>query len=307
MPLYPLDPSLQAYVDTSASFTPRNDTLSARRTAFAEACRHFTPPAPAHLLIDDQCVGGRQVRIYFPAGDVPHGGWPAVLYLHGGGWSMGAHDTHDWFAFALARRLQVALVAVDYRLAPEHPFPAPLEDALMVWLHLREGRLAGLSSERLAVAGDSAGGTLAAGLCVALRERGLAQPYLQALVYPVLSAHQQFASMHEHACAPMLTTQGLMASLAGYVPDESSQRDPQALALEQEAATGLAPAFVGVAQWDPLCDQGRAYVAMLRQAQVPAELYVGEGLVHASLRASGVAAVESFYDAVAAALRAALL
>ncbi|WLH60180.1 alpha/beta hydrolase fold domain-containing protein [Pseudomonas sp. FP2300] len=147
-------------------------------------------------------------------------------------------------------------------LAPEHPFPAPLEDALMVWLHLREGRLAGLSSERLTVAGDSAGGTLAAGLCVALRERGLAQPYLQVLVSPVLSAHQQFAFMREHACAPMLTTQGLMASLAGYVPDEPSQRDPQALALEQEVATGLTPAFVGVAQWDPLCDQGRAYVAM---------------------------------------------
>lgn len=111
-------------------------------------------------------------------------------------------------------------------LASEHPFPAPLEDALMVWLHLCEGRLTGLSSERLAVAGDRAGGTLAAGLCVALRERGLAQPYLQALVYPVLSAHQHFASMREHACAPMLTTQGLMASLAGYVPDEPSQRDP---------------------------------------------------------------------------------
>lgn len=307
MSLYPLDPSLQAYVDTSASFTPRNDTLSARRTAFAEACRHFTPPAPAHLVIEDRRVGARQVRIYRPAAEAPQGGWPTVLYLHGGGWNMGAHDTHDWFAFALAKRLPVALVAVDYRLAPEHPFPAPLEDAVEVWCHLREGRWPQLSCKRLAVAGDSAGGTLAAGVCVALRERGLDQPCLQALVYPVLSARRQFQSMDEHANAPMLTTSGLMASLAGYAPDASRLGDPQALALEQVSAAGLAPAFVGVAQWDPLCDQGRAYVAMLHQAGVPAQLYVGEGLVHASLRATGVGAVELFYDAIAVALRAALL
>jgi len=306
MSVYPLDPALQAYVDASARFTPRSETLASRRAAFAQACRHFTPPTPAHLLIEDHCVAARQVRIYRPGGEAPHGGWPTVLYLHGGGWNMGAHDTHDWFAFALANRLTVALVAVDYRLAPEHPFPAPLDDALEVWHHLRAGRWPQLSCERLAVAGDSAGGTLAAGLCVALRERGLDQPCLQALVYPVLSARGQFRSMLEHANAPMLTTSGLIASLAGYAPDATRKGDPQALALEQVSAGGLAPAFVGVAEWDPLCDQGRAYVAMLHRSGVPAQLYVGKGLVHASLRAKGVAAVEHFYDAIADALRTAL-
>lgn len=307
MSVYPLDPTLQAYVDASARFLPRDGSLAARRAAFAEACRHFTPSAPPHLLIDDQRVGVLQVRLYRPAGPAPQGGWPTALYLHGGGWNMGAHDTHDWFAFALAKRLPIALVAVDYRLAPEHPFPVPLEDALEVWQHLRDGYWLDLSRERLAVAGDSAGGTLAAGVCVALRERGLEQPCLQALVYPVLSARREFPSMHIHACAPMLTTAGLMASLAGYVPDEIRQHDPQALALEQMSAAGLAPAFIGVAQWDPLFDQGRAYAAMLQQAGVPAQLHVGEGLVHASLRAGGVEGVERFYDALAAALRAALL
>ncbi|PRA26208.1 alpha/beta hydrolase [Pseudomonas poae] len=307
MSVYPLVSTLQAYVDASARFLPRDDSLAARRAAFTEACRYFTPPAPAHLLIDDQRQGALQVRLYRPAGAAPQGGWPTVLYLHGGGWNMGGHDTHDWFAFALAKRLPIALVAVDYRLAPEYPYPAPLEDALDVWHHLRDGHWPDLSRERLAVAGDSAGGTLAAGLCVALRERGLPQPCLQALVYPVLSARPHFPSMHAHACAPMLTTAGLMASLAGYVPDEIRQRDPQALALEQVSAAGLAPAFIGVAQWDPLFDQGRAYVALLQQAGVPAQLHIGEGLVHASLRASGVAGVERFYDAIAAALRAALL
>lgn len=307
MSAYPLDPTLQAYVDASARFLPRDDSVASRRAAFAEACRHFTPPTPPHLLIDDQQVGALQVRLYRPAGAVPQGGWPTVLYLHGGGWNMGAHDTHDWFAFALAKRLPIALVAVDYRLAPEHPFPAPLEDALEVWQNLRDGHWPDLSRERLAVAGDSAGGTLAAGLCVALRERGLEQPCLQALVYPVLSSRREFPSMHAHACAPMLTTAGLMASLTGYVPDDILQHAPQALALEQKSAAGLAPAFIGVAQWDPLFDQGRAYAAMLQQAGVPAQLHIGEGLVHASLRAAGVAGVERFYDALAAALRAALL
>ncbi|PYY72433.1 esterase [Pseudomonas jessenii] len=306
MSVYPLDPALQAYVDASARFIPRDDTLAARREAFAQACRYFTPPQPENVVIDDQRLNGMRVRVYRPTGESPLGGWPTVLYLHGGGWSMGAHDTHDWFAFALAQRLPVALVAVDYRLAPEHPFPAPMEDALNAWLALREGRWPGLSSERLAVTGDSAGGTLAAGLCVTLLEQGLVQPRLQALVYPVLSARSDFASMREHAYAPMLTTLGLMASLSGYVPDEPRQRDPRALPLELNTATGMAPAFIAMAQLDPLLDQGRAYVHLLKEASVPVELYVGGGLVHASLRASGVEGVEHFYDAIAAALRAAL-
>ncbi|WP_458131891.1 alpha/beta hydrolase [Pseudomonas sp. R3-41] len=303
---YQLDPALQVYVDTSARFKPRDDTVVARRQAFADACRHFTGPQPPNLLIDDRRLGELQVRIYQPETEPLRGGWPTVLYLHGGGWSMGAHDTHDWFVFALARRLSVAIVAINYRLAPEHPFPAPLEDVSTVWQALREGHWPGLSTERLAVAGDSAGGTLAAGLCVALREQGLAQPCMQVLVYPVLSARKDFPSMSEHTCAPMLTSSGLAASLAGYVPDEVRQRTPRALALEQEVATGLAPAFIAVAQWDPLFDQGRDYVQQLKRAGVVAQLYVGEGLVHASLRASGVESVERCYDAIAQALRTAL-
>lgn len=307
MPAYLLEPALQAYVDASARFAPCDDSLAARRAAFTEACEYFTPPKPRHLLVDDDELDGIRVRSYRPAGEPPDNGWPTVLYLHGGGWNMGAHDTHDWFAHAVAKRLPVALVSVDYRLAPEHPFPAPLNDALSVWLALRDGRWPGLSHTRLAVAGDSAGGTLAAGLCVALREQGLLQPLLQVLVYPVLSARADFASMDAHAEAPMLTTSGLLASLAGYVPDNAHRFDPRALPLEQHTATGLAPAFVAVAEWDPLFDQGRAYVQLLQQSAVPAQLHVGEGLVHASLRASGVAAVECLYDAMARALRASLM
>jgi acetyl esterase len=306
MTAYILDSALQAYLDASALITPTDDSLEARRHAFAKACRYFTPAKPEGLQIDDQVVDGLRIRLYRPMQEKPPGGWPTVLYLHGGGWNMGDHQTHDWFVFALAKRLQIAVIAVDYRLAPEHPFPAPLDDALKIWLTLRGGYWQGLSRERLAVAGDSAGGSLAAGLCVALRQQGLPQPRMQALACPVLSARADFASMNEHAHAPMLTTTGLMLSLDDYVPDRISREDSRALALELEDFSGLADAFVGVAQFDPLFDQGRAYAQALTQAGVPASFHVGEKLVHASLRASGVIEVERFYDAMADGLRAAL-
>jgi acetyl esterase len=303
---YSLDPALQAYVAESGRFSPGNDSLAARRRAFAEACLYFTPVKPEGLSVEDQRLKGLAVRLYRPTESAPANGWPTVLYLHGGGWNMGSHRTHDWFVYALAKRLSVAIIAVDYRLAPEHPFPAPLEDALSVWSALRAGYWPDLDADRLAVAGDSAGGTLAAGLCVALRDEGRLQPLLQALAYPVLSANSTFESMTVHAHAPMLTTAGLMGSLAGYVPRPDDQRNPQALALELSDYRDLAPAFVGVAQFDPLVDQGRTYVRALQAAGVSATLHVGQGLVHASLRASGVAQVEAFYDAMANALRDAL-
>ncbi|MFF7708821.1 alpha/beta hydrolase fold domain-containing protein [Pseudomonas sp. NPDC007930] len=306
MPAYSLCPALQAYIADSARFAPTDSSLLARRQAFACACRHFTPAPPPGVAISDVQLAGRQVRLYRPAGAVPTKGWPALLYLHGGGWNMGSHTTHDWFAFAVMRRVAVAIIAVDYRLAPEHPFPAPLEDAWAVWASMRAGHVAGVDSQRLAVAGDSAGGALAAGLCVWLRQQGKPQPTLQALAYPVLSARTGFPSMAEHAQAPMLTTAGLLASLEGYVPGPVAKADPRALPLESPGFSGLAPAWVGVAEYDPLYDHGRAYVAALQAAGGAAWLHIGKGLVHASLRASGVAEVERFYDELAQGLARAL-
>ncbi|WP_416772875.1 alpha/beta hydrolase [Pseudomonas sp. RHF3.3-3] len=306
MSAYPLDPNLAAYVAHSATFTPENDSLAARRAAFARACRHFTPQQPANIWVEDEHLDGLAVRLYTPLQPAPANGWPTLLYLHGGGWNMGSHTTHDWFAFALLKRLPVAIVAVDYRLAPEHPFPAPLEDALTVWHALRRRHWPQWDSERLLVAGDSAGGSIAAGLCVALRQLGLPQPLLQALAYPVLTADETLESMQTHAHAPMLSTAGLRASLAGHLPDAEQRTDPRALALAIDDATGLAPAFIGVAEYDPLFDQGRQYAQALQRAGVSVQLHIGRGLVHASLRAAGVAAVEQFYDALAEALGKAL-
>lgn len=298
MSTYDLDPALDAYIAESANFVSKTQKLSDRRAKFAEACGYFTPQPPVGIVSKDLTVSGIAVRTYAPRSVAPPSGWPTMLYFHGGGWDLGSHKTHDWFAFALIRRLDIAIVAIDYRLAPEHPFPAPLEDGLKVWLALKRGELSQVDCDRIGVAGDSAGGTLAAGLCVALKSQGKKQPICQALIYPVLTDSDELRSMQVHANAPMLSAAGLAVSLKGYVPNEKLRSDPHALALKNSDPEGLASAFIGVAEFDPLFDQGVEYAKLLRLAGVDVDLHIGRGLVHASLRASGVFEVERFYDAL---------
>lgn len=288
-----LDCAMQAYVDSSQRFAPEENTLVARRAAFLRACRDCTPPVPEGWHIDDINLEGLRLRCYRPGGAVPESGWPTVLYVHGGGWDLGNLDTHDWFAYALAQRARLAIVAVEYRLAPEHSYPAPLQDCLKAWMALRNGEVdANLSRMALMVAGDSAGGTLAAGLCRALLDAGQPQPLGQLLVYPVLTARPDLPSMQEHAQAPMMTVAGVKQSLQGFLPNEAERNAPCAMPLEADDFAGLAPALVIVARIDPLCDHGIAYAAALTKHGVPAEVWVGEGMVHSSLRAFGVAEIE---------------
>lgn len=295
-----LDPAMQAYIDNSQRFAPAENSLAARRAAFLQACRQCTPPVPDGWRIDDIDLGGLRLRCYQPEGAVPASGWPTVLYVHGGGWDLGNLDTHDWFAHALALRAPVAIVAVEYRLAPEHPYPAPLQDCLRAWTALRNGEVdPDLSQTALIVAGDSAGGTLAAGLCRVLLDAGQPQPLGQLLVYPVLTASQDLPSMVQHAQAPMMSVAGLMQSLRGFLPNDNERIDPCAMPLEAKDFTGLAPALIVVARIDPLCDHGITYAAALKAHGVPAEVWVGEGMVHSSLRAFGVPEVEQAWARLA--------
>lgn len=299
-----LDPEIRAYVEAAQRFAPASDAIDDRRDAFLRACRACTPQRPAGLRVADHRLDGLGLRVYKPAGQVPDGGWPTLLYLHGGGWDLGSLDTHDWFAYALAARVRVAIVAVDYRLAPEHCYPAPLEDCMAAWHGLRGGLVdAELSRQRLMVGGDSAGGTLAAGVCRALRRDGLPQPLGQLLVYPVLTARDHLPSMREYAQAPMLNVVGLGKSLDGYLPDPRQRLDPCAMPLEATDFSGLAPAFIAVAGIDPLRDHGVAYGQALREAGVEAEVWVVEGLVHSGLRAFGVERVERLWNEIADWLR----
>lgn len=162
---YPLSPAMWRFVEHSRAFASDSPRLDAQRAAYARMCQAFAPPRPAGLRVLDSCLPAAppvRVRRYRPDRPAPPGGWPALLYLHGGGWMLGGLDSHDFICADLAARLGLLVLAVDYRLAPEHPFPAALQDCLRAWQALSLGELdEALDGRRLLVAGDSAGGNLA--------------------------------------------------------------------------------------------------------------------------------------------------
>jgi len=241
------------------------------------------------------------LRVFQPAQAAPAGGWPALLFMHGGGWMLGGLDSHAFFCAELTARLGVAVVAVDYRLAPEHPFPAALHDSLAVWRALRDGALdVPVDPTRLVAIGDSAGGNLAAALCLALREADEPQPRMQALIYPALG-DEDSVSRRECADAPLLSVDDMHACLNVYLP--STTHSPLALPLLARDLTRLAPAFIAVAEFDPLRDDGLRYAQRLRDDGVAVDDFPGHGLVHGCLRARGLPEVEALYEALFAALR----
>lgn len=294
-----LSAGMRAFVDTAASFAADRDDWPSRRAAFARQCAHFTPPTPDGVTIVDRTLGRVRTRCILPPGPAPTRGWPVLVFFHGGGWTAGDHTTHDWFAYALLEYVDVAVLMVDYRLAPEACFPAPIADGLSVWNAMPAAGLP-LDCARRAVGGDSAGGTLAAALCVALHRHGAAQPAAQLLLYPVLSARSDFESLNENANAPMLTARGLADSIALYVPCETDRHDALAMPLDGDCNGALAPALIAVAQYDPLRDQGIAYAKRLTASGGEAVAWHGDGLVHACLRAPWLPEVDAMYARSAA-------
>lgn len=300
---FDLDSGILDFLATTRRLSTSDGSLAGGREAFLRVCRHFTPTRPDGWEVTDMTLDTLPLRVYAPPAPVPQNGWPVLLYLHGGGWDHGDLDTHDWFAYAIAERLNIAIVAVAYRLAPEHPFPASLEDSLSAWHAIATGKLGtALDPQRVAVAGDSAGGSLAAGLCMALRDQGLAQPLGQALIYPVLTPHSLQPSASLYHDAPSLSVQSLAGSLSRYLPESAHQENPWAMPLLTKRFDGLAPAFIGVAQYDILYSECLDYAERLQAAGTPVAVHVGPGMIHGSLRARGVKEVEAFYDALAGAI-----
>jgi acetyl esterase len=286
---YQLSAEMQSFVRQSALFPPTDNSLVEMRAAYDALCRYFTPPLPAGLLVEDHvfAVDGRQIplRLYRPAADMPSGGWPCVLYLHGGGWMLGGLDSHAFIAAPLAQECAAVVLVVDYRRAPEHVFPAAFEDCMAVWdsLSASAGTL-GINIARVVVAGDSAGGNLAAALCLAARERDGPPLCGQALIYPALASGRLLPSAIEHADAPLLSHADMAYYLAQYAPDPKQHTDPRLAPLAAESLQGLPPAFVAVAEYDPLRDDGLRYVQRLRESGVAAECHIGHGLLHGCLR-----------------------
>ncbi|MDF3935665.1 alpha/beta hydrolase [Pseudomonas citronellolis] len=304
---YPLSAGMAAFVERSLAFASAETSLAAQRTAYSRMAAAFTPVPPPGLCVRDLALPGLPpLRVFQPTRAAPPGGWPAVLFLHGGGWMFGGLDSHAFLCAELAARLGLLVLAVDYRLAPEHPFPAALQDSLAAWRALRDGVLGlAVDRERLALLGDSAGGNLAAALCLALRDAGEAQPRLQALIYPALG-DEATASRSDCADAPLLSSADMQACLDAYLPHPAQRRRPLALPLRAAHLGGLAPAFIAVAEFDPLRDDGLRYAERLRGDGVAAGYFPGHGLVHGCLRARGLAEVDALYAALFEALARAL-
>lgn len=217
--------------------------------------------------------------------------------MHGGGWAVGGLDSHDFICFELATALQLLVIAIDYRLAPKHPFPAAYEDCHAVWQAIQAGSGPHtINLQRLAVMGDSAGGNLAVALCLGLRDDGQPLPRAQVLIYPGLGGPANLPSRRDCMDAPLLSTADTDCYLALYLHGVSKP-SPYAMPLLAEDFSGLPKALIAVAQFDPLRDDGMLYAERLRAANGEAVLYPGKGLVHGCLRARGlVREVDQLYD-----------
>ncbi len=254
----------------------------------------------------DSPAGPIPVRVYWPD-DTPNP--PVTMYFHGGGFAVGDLDTHDGTAREHAVAAETLVVSVDYRLAPEYPYPAAVED---VWAATRwvaaNAEQFGADATRLAVAGDSAGGTLAAVVAQLARDNGGPAIAFQLLWYPSTMWDTSLPSFTENADAPVLDTAAITAFTRWYAGHLDLSNPPAGLAPGRAAdLSGLPPAYVAVAGHDPLRDDGARYAELLAAAGVTVELHSADTLVHGYLGYSGVvpAATEATERGLAA-LRAAL-
>ena len=227
-----------------------------------------------------------RVRLYKPGSALSHSGAPCGLtvYFHGGGFVIGSIDTHDTLCRQLCERSGHAVLSVDYRLAPEHPFPAAFEDSLRAtrWAHANAHTL-GIDPERIAVAGDSAGGQLAAVVALALRDDHRLQLAFQLLIYPITDALMSHPSIQRNGSGYMLTEATLQAYYNHYWPDFADRQDWRASPILAPDLSGLPPAFVLTAGFDPLHDEGLAYADRLSRSGVPTQYVCFERQIHGFL------------------------
>nr|MCW2727690.1 alpha/beta hydrolase [Aeromicrobium sp.] len=218
------------------------------------------------------------LRFYTPRG--LSGRSPALLFFHGGGWVYGDLESHDATCRFLAEQAQVRVVAVDYRLAPEAPFPAAVDDAMAAWTWITEhAQGLGIDPGRIAVGGDSAGGNLAAIVAQQTVAAGGPSPAFQLLIYPATDFAEKAPSRRTYAKGFFLTQAFMDLAEENYLVGGEDRSDPRLSPLYGDV-TGVAPAYVVTAGFDPLLDEGDAYAEKLRAAGVPVEHVCEDGLIH---------------------------
>ena len=288
-----IDPEARVYLDymTSLGLPPlaEQGAVEARRLNSLRAPSLAGELEDVALIEDGRLPGpGGHIpfRLYSPA---PDRMLPAFLYLHGGGWVVGDLDTHDSVCRALARRAGCVVLALDYRLAPENPFPAALEDAWagLNWLcdHAPD---VGADAGRIAIGGDSSGGNLSAVLAQRSRDRDGPKLAAQVLIYPVTDCDFDTPSYRDAATGYGLTRESMLWYWNQYLPDEATRVSPDASPLRAPDLSGLPPALVITCKLDPLASEGAAYAEALRSAGVRVEHIHEPDMIHGYIRMGGV-------------------
>jgi acetyl esterase len=297
-----IDPDIQKVLyAASRSRAPGYQEIGPQAArALYERTASILDVAPEPLaLVDDWAVedatgqgmpGNPRVRRYCPTQPSWAALQPALLYFHGGGFVIGSIATHDRLCRRLAALSGCMVLSLDYRLAPEHRFPAAVDDAFasLAWL-LREAPSLGIDADRIAVGGDSAGGTLAAACAIHARDRGWPLA-LQLLIYPGTSPDQSTPSHRELGQGYLLESGLIDWFFAHYLRTPQDRQDWRFAPLVHPDLREVAPAWIALAQYDPLRDEGRLYAERLRDARVDADCRVFRGMIHSFMQFGGLVA-----------------
>jgi acetyl esterase len=275
-----VEPGTVARLDALARWD--TTSIATIRATYAEVAPPPVPPAPGVERRDD-VLGGVRVRWYRPAQAT--GALPCVVYLHGGAYIMGTLDENDERLDRMVLEAGCAVVSVEWRLAPEHPYPAGLDDAEAVWRALTADPAAsGVDGAGLVLAGASAGAGLAAALCLRLRDAGGVQPRLQLLVYPMLDDRPS-DELDEPGHRGLWQRRAEELSWAAYLGERASDPPPTAVPARAGDLSGVAPAFLAIGDADAYLAANLAYAAQLGRDAVPVELHVYPGVIHGGFQA----------------------
>jgi acetyl esterase len=282
----PLDPHVQRYLEKLAALGSRGAdglTVAQRREGLAHMlgfAGRQDPVGPIEELTLPGAIGPLRARLYNPAG-ARRELLPPFIYFHGGGLVAGNLDTHDGICRSLANACVCRLIAIEYRLAPEHPFPAAIEDAHAGtrWIAAHAAQLH-TDPERLVIGGDSAGATLAAVLCQMLAVSGEVRPALQFLLCPITAVRADTDSRHRFAEGYLLDAATLEHDAKLYLPPSADPADPSVSPLCARQLKGLPAACIHTAEFDPTRDEGQAYAERLQAAGVRTLYRCHSGMIH---------------------------
>lgn len=291
----PLDPRVKRFLDVLAAGNPpdaRSVSVAQRRAQLTELMKFAGPALPGAKTRDFTLPGTSGViaaRAYGPIAASTEAMLPGLIYFHGGGMVAGSIDTHASIAQALAHHGACRVISVDYRLAPEHPFPAALEDAeTAVDYIVRNAHEFGLDAQRLGVCGDSAGATLVAVTCQKRARSGAERLALQLLLCPILDYSRDSGSRRDFAAGYLVDQATLEHDLAHYVPGGANPLDPRISPLRAESLSGIPPTVIHTAEFDPLRDEGEEYFKRLGPIGSAVSYTCHAGMIHLFYGLGGV-------------------